>query len=116
MATAIALAGVSGTIDLHGFPDVEAGAADVGELHFVRVRPLRDRDLSQELWLAGVGDLDDARPDAEVAHVPDVDDVGIPHDLHPVAAPIKVGVPDELQATLLQGAGRFGHGGRLWPV
>ena len=88
----------------------------VGELHLVRVRPLRDRDLSQELWLAGVGDLDDARPDAEVAHVPDVDDVGIPHDLHPVAAPIKVGVPDELQATLLQGAGRFGHGGRLWPV
>ena len=35
VAAAIALVRIAGAINLHGFPDVEAGAADVGDLHFV---------------------------------------------------------------------------------
>ena len=90
----------------------------VGELDLVRVRSLGDRDLPEDSRPAGVGDVDDARPDAEVAHVTDVQHVAAAHDLHPVAAAVEVAVADELEAMLLEWAGKDGHGHRprLWPV
>src|SRR5438309_279917 len=68
--------------------------------------------------MRGVGEIDDACPHAEVAHMADVEDVAIPHDLHPIAPAIEVAVPDHLEAVLLRRAGMSGrrHRRRLWPV
>jgi hypothetical protein len=73
------------------------------------VRPLWHWDLPQDVRPGGIGDVDDARPNTEVAHVADVEHVAAPHDLHPIAAAIEVGMADELEATLLKGPGRRGH-------
>ncbi len=84
----------------------------VGELHLVRMRSLRHGDLPEDSRAGGIGDVDDAGPDAEIAHVTDVEDLARSHDLHPVAAAAEVGVADELDAVLLHGTGMDGGGHR----
>ncbi len=73
------------------------------ELHFVRMGAGRNADLPQHSRSCGIGDVDDARSDAEVAHVPDVEHVAVPHDLHAVALAIEIGVADELEPASLEG-------------
>ena len=88
----------------------------IGKLHLVGVGSLRHRDLSQDVRPARIGDVHDARPYAEVAHVADVENVAVPHDLHPVATTLEVGMADELEAALFQRARRCGHRAGFCPV
>jgi hypothetical protein len=50
--------------------------------------------------------------------VTDVEHVAASHDLHPVAATVEIAVADELEAALLERAGKDDerHRRRLWPV
>ena len=81
----------------------------IGVLSLVRVRALRRRQLAEDLRAPEVRDVDDARRDAGVAHVPHVHDIPVAHDLHPVALPVEVGVTDELKATCVQDARQVAH-------
>jgi hypothetical protein len=80
-----------------------------GQLHLVGVRSLRDGDLPEHARVREIGDVDDARPNAEVAHVADVEDVAAPHDLHAIALAAEVGVADEFEAVRLERAGERAH-------
>ena len=90
----------------------------VGELHLVRMRSLRNGDLPQDSRPLRVGDVEDARADAEVTHVPHVEKIAAAHDLHSVAAALEVGVAHKLETALLERTRIRGDSHRpgLWPV
>src|SRR5207245_10224573 len=72
----------------------------VAELHLVGVRSLWHGDLSEDSRSARMDEVDDAGPDAEVAHVTDVEHVAVPPDRHAMAGASEVGMAAELASVL----------------
>ncbi len=81
----------------------------VGVLGLMGVRSSGGRQLRDDARPAEIRDVDHARADAEVTHVPHVKDVAVAHDLHPVASAGEVTMSDELEAAFVQDRGQLAH-------